>query len=448
LAEGKVNFTKRSKILFFLVFFILLNIIMLEIGFFTNIYPLIYVRFGLAPVIGNNIVGWIIFGNFATIGISTLFFGYFGDKYDRMKVLFIGILAWSILSLLCALSQDFVSFMILRILLGVGEGAIVPIGFSMMMDMINFNSRSRLFAVIGILNFVGPLLGVMLRGSFDATTWQQAYLVLSFIGFGFTALIYFMKEPERASTEEQFQKLIEEGTSYNYRIKKEDFQHITKRPTNLWLIINFIDTIIPGLLVGWLLFYIGEFNIIDFENFHINQLAVAWPYLISLGLVLIGLLAGTFIFAHMGDKRVDKDKTIRAKIATWCSIITIPFIVVAFLPGIPFLSIWMGAFAGLGMFFMQGIGSNWYASIMDLNLPENRGTMIALATLVDTFGRGLGGLLGGYISYEMWFLAILIIQVINMVMWLPVLKYISGDIKQINELMEGRAQELKKLSNT
>ena len=442
MAKQPMIYSKRAKIIFFLIFFILLNVIFLEVGFFQNIYNLVYDRFGIPQALSNNFVGWILFGNYAVIGISTVIFGYFADKLNRMKLLVFGVAIWAFLCLLCFLSQDFISFMIFRVLIGVGEGALMPISFSLLMDMINFKSRSKLFALIGILNFLGPLLGILLRSNLDAFSWQSVYLILAIIGFGNCAVIYFMKEPERAATEEQFQKLIEEGTSYSYRIKKEDLKNITDRPTNFWLIINFIDTIVPGLIIGWLLFYIDEFKIIDFENFSLAQLAVQWPFFLSLAIILIGALFGTFFFAWLGDRNVQKDKTSRAKIATWCSIITIPFTVAAFFPGIGFLTIPFGLLMCVGLFWEQGIGSNWYASLMDLNFPENRGTMIALATLVDTFGRGIGGLLGGYIPYAWWFTAILIIQILNMILWLPVLKYISGDIKQINELMEKRAKEL------
>ena len=136
-----IIFTKNQKLLTFFVFFILLTIISTEVGFFANIYALIYQRFGLTESFGNIIVGWIIFGNYLVIGISTLFFGFFADKFDRMKVLVIGVMAWSILSFFCFLAQDIATFMILRILIGVGQGALMPIGFSLLMDLIKFNSR-------------------------------------------------------------------------------------------------------------------------------------------------------------------------------------------------------------------------------------------------------------------------------------------------------------------
>ncbi|MHA1785161.1 MAG: MFS transporter [Candidatus Helarchaeota archaeon] len=443
-----VIYTKKSKIIFFLIFFVMLNIIYLEIGFFQNIYKIVYIRFNLPLAFGNNVIGWILFGNYAVIGISTVIFGYYADKLNRMKLLVVGILIWSILCFLCFISQDFISFMVFRVLLGVGEGALMPISFSLLMDLIKFDSRSKLFALIGILNFLGPLIGIMIRGSVDAFTWQSVYLALAILGFINCSILYFMKEPERAATEEQFQELIKEGISYSYRIKKEDLKNIKERPTNFWLIINFVDTIVPGLIFGWLLYYIDEFNIIDFENFDLAQLLVVWPVLVALLIAVVGALVGTFYFAYIGDKKVNENRTIRAKIATWCSIITIPFTVAAFFPGIAFLSIPFGILIGIGLFWEQGIGSNWYATIMDLNFPENRGTMIALATLVDTFGRGIGGLIGGYIPYSMWFWTILIIQLLNMVLWLPVLKYISPDIKKIKSLMDERAKQLKTAANS
>ena len=57
----------------------------------------------------------------------------------------------------------------------------------------------------------------------------------------------------------------------------------------------------------------------------------------------------------------------------------------------------MFLFIGLGLAASFGGTPNWYASLIDGNLPEHRGTMISVASLADTVGRSIGVAVGGAI---------------------------------------------------
>lgn len=86
-----------------------------------------------------------------------------------------------------------------------------------------------------------------------------------------------------------------------------------------------------------------------------------------------------------------------------------------------------------------GIGPNWYSTLVDVNLPEHRGTMIATATFMDTIGRGIGGLIGGYSGLEFSILFLFL----SIFPWFPVLKYIRKDLVSVNKILKERAEKIK-----
>jgi MFS family permease len=108
---------------------------------------------------------------------------------------------------------------------------------------------------------------------------------------------------------------------------------------------------------------------------------------------------------------------------------------------------------GIGIGIDEGIGPNWYASLIDVNIPENRGTMIATATFFDNIGRALGQWFGGLlivyfevINFEhAVFLSLqfaTIFLFLQIPFWIPVLKYIRADIQQVNDIIVDRAKEM------
>jgi len=116
----------------------------------------------------------------------------------------------------------------------------------------------------------------------------------------------------------------------------------------------------------------------------------------------------------------------------------------------------MALVLGAGFAFVMGIAPNWYASMLDVNLPEHRGTMIATAAFLDALGRALGSWFGGYMidKFIYWgsplpisdtiVFSALTFGIISAVLWLPILKHSRRDFEEIAIILENRAKELEK----
>ena len=101
---------------------------------------------------------------------------------------------------------------------------------------------------------------------------------------------------------------------------------------------------------------------------------------------------------------------------------------------------------GLFFFIDSFIGPNWYSTIMDVNLPEHRGTMLSVANLVDAVGAGIGPWIGGLLylwfgSYQLAFILASVINIAGFILWIPMFRNIRKDIQDVEDILKKRVEE-------
>ncbi|MHA1232428.1 MAG: MFS transporter [Candidatus Helarchaeota archaeon] len=384
-----------------------------------------------------------------SIAIFTIIFGYFADKYDRKWILFLGSLVGGVFYLLTAFTFSLTELIIIRIMAGMGIGCVMPVAFSMISDSISTTSRSKAFSFWGVASFLGNGIGAIIGGGYVVSEseyvpwiWHEPFIYIGIFGIIIGIFPLIVKEPKRGSKEDQLKSILSnEALKYSYRIKLKDLKNIYKRKSNFWLVANFIDTIAPGLLVAYILPYF-----VNYMTFDIILLLV-------LLIIVAGLIIGNFGLAFLADRLYKKDKTWRAKMAILCAILELPFVSIALFL-LPYyglnvaISLIIGINLGVGLTFTFGIGPNWYGTLIDVNLPENRGTMIATATFLDQIGRAIGTVVGGYLAATFSLMVAIqsasFFMLLSIFPWFPVLKYIRKDLSEIDSILSDRADELKK----
>ncbi|MFX1492802.1 MAG: MFS transporter [Promethearchaeota archaeon] len=431
----------------------------------------------------------ILIGTYTIIcGISILVFGYLSDRINRKNILIISGLLWAIPVIFYIFITEYWQLLIFRIIAAIATGVTVPLTISYLADMISPKSRSKSFAVWGLVETFATLFASFFALAFNLIdfeaiggtpnekiifittnypnlldTWRLPYFYLAILAIIIVILNFFIVvEPKRAGKETYFEDLIsKENLQYSYKIKISDLKYIFKRKSNFFLIFNFFDVIASGLLVAYLFPYfqleIGV-NIIDWK-----------VIILFLIIIIFGLILGQFWLAHLGDRKVQKgDLSGRVRIAVICSILNLPFLLIGFVmsPNIAnqsfffnslivnetgFWVLWIiyAAFLGVGMAFTFGIAPNWYSSMIDVNYPEHRGTMIAVASFIDTVGRAIGALIGGFllliigITFTIiW--TTLVFGIISIGFWIPLFFTAQKDFDSVNEFMKERALEMEK----
>ena len=334
-------------------------------------------------------------------GIAMVIFGYLADKLVRKWLVFFGVLTYSLFAALIFLvpntDNGFRLFYLLTMFSGAGFGATVPSVFSLIADIIRQEDRSKGFSFFSIANLLGMMVGIILSTFLGQLNWKLPYLIIGIIGLVSAFLMIGFQEPPRLGGNID----IENPPEISYRIKKEDLPIIFSKKSNIWLILNFVDTIPTGII----LFLIYTFM----KSEHNMPESLT---LLFLGFILLSTLVGTIIFGYVGDSLFKRgNKKARVQLALIANIAPIPFVFIALL--IPFRmedgatigvifqtqgAILMLSLMVIGLFINGAVNGSWYATVVDLNLPEHRGTVLATANFFDIIGKALGPLIAGFVT--------------------------------------------------
>jgi MFS family permease len=137
------------------------------------------------------------------------------DARSRVTVIMVGVIVFSLATFSCGLATGFLSLVLARMLVGVGEATLMPAGMSLLGDYFPSDKLGRAvglfigstYAGSGIaLIVLGAVLGV-LKGQPDVVLpvlgplrdWQLAFMLASLTGFLFIALLFLVREPPRSS---------------------------------------------------------------------------------------------------------------------------------------------------------------------------------------------------------------------------------------------------------
>ncbi|MFX1427459.1 MAG: MFS transporter [Promethearchaeota archaeon] len=358
--------------------------------------------------------------------ISALFallWGYWADKIDRGKVLVAGAFSWTIGMVLTAFSPSYLLLIISRVSSGAGLGCVLPVGYSIISDAIPAEERSGWFGTLAILSsisngagqglssFLGPIFG-----------WRFPFILLAFISVIVIVVLFFVKIPQRGAGEDELLDLVELDLEYSYRISKEDLGIIVKKKTNLYLIIQGFFSIIPGTV---LVYFTTSMLISDFFNEIPSEIQLQTATIFA-GMIGVGYILGNAVFARLGDILFRKNKKNRVRLATFCLILSIPFALILLISlqpistsrldivypvppdTIPTDELWTYIFRTIGAIFdayptyiiffifalmasMLGAGpvANRNAVMIDVNMPEHKGTAASFFKLSEQISKGV-----------------------------------------------------------
>lgn len=488
----KIFKSRELRSLFFFLFLIL--IITMDGAIIIPNEVLIAADFGMTDLL---FVGVLVGVYTLVSGISVIFFGYLTDKVSRKHLILFSGFLWSSVAILHFFIADLWQLVFLRVLAAIAAGVTTPVAFSYLSDVVSSDSRSKAFAFWGLITTIGSLLAGTVALAFNQIpyediesvgisenlseiiknypnlleTWRYPFLVLGLAALIISFLIIiFTFEPKRAAKEKELEEILsDDQVQYAYKVKFTDLKYIYQRKSNLFLILNLFDVIGTGILLAYIFPYINLEMGISFGDPE-GLLKVLVLFLI---VAPAGLIIGQFGLSHWADKKVQRGELSgRVKVATICGIVNLPFLMVAFSmsPNVRNSSFFFGALSvdtatfwflwiifslllGTGLAFSLAIAPNWYSSLIDVNLPENRGTMIAMASFLDTIGRSLGAIFGAYIITQTnsisgtIFWATLIFGICSTALWLPLFFTSDKDFNEVAEILKLRAEELKKSQN-
>lgn len=122
------------------------------------------------------------------------------SRTNRVGLISVSLAAWSLMTALCGMAQNFLQLLLARIGVGVGEAGCTPAAHSLISDSVAPEKRSSAIAFYGIGIPVGSLLGLIVGGALnDAYGWRNAFLFVAIPGVLMAFVLPFiLKEPRKS----------------------------------------------------------------------------------------------------------------------------------------------------------------------------------------------------------------------------------------------------------
>jgi len=123
-------------------------------------------------------------------------FGWLGNRFGRRRVLFAGIVIWSLASIGSGFAGGIAVLLVWRGLTGFGEASYQSLAPSWLADLYRPKWRNVVFSLYMLRNKVGGALAFGI-GGWLATRydWQTAFIVSGVPGLGLALLLLLVKEP-------------------------------------------------------------------------------------------------------------------------------------------------------------------------------------------------------------------------------------------------------------
>ncbi len=324
--------------------------------------------------------------------VAGLFVGALADRLHRPRLLAAGLAIWSILTAVSGRATGFVSLLIPRLFIGIGESAATPTSMSLISD--HFPAR-QLGLASGIY-YLGVPIGVaaslLIAGYLGPQIgWRNCFYLLGGLGLGMAIILLFIPETPRKGV-----KLKADGG-----FEKTRFVDALKLiGTALHHSPSLRYTIMGGVAFHFIL-GAAAFDQLWFVNergFERADIAIKSGWLGAAGGILGNLLGG-----YLGDKWQAHFKSGRPMFLFWSSLLLLPFAVAYRILPAEHPLFWTGIFLGffqLGLFY-----GPTFSTVQELAPAKIRATIVAFYILMLNlvglgFGITGGGILADYLTAQ------------------------------------------------
>jgi MFS transporter, Spinster family, sphingosine-1-phosphate transporter len=158
------------------------------------VQPLVQSEFHLT----NTQVGYLTSAFLGFYMIAAPFTGPLADRYSRKKIIILGAIFWSALTLLTAVTHTYWELLVRHTLVGIGEATFVTIAPTFVADLFPENKRGRIFGVFYLAIPVGTAAGYLLGGKLGPHLgWRYPFYIAAFPGFLLALALLFIPEPPR-----------------------------------------------------------------------------------------------------------------------------------------------------------------------------------------------------------------------------------------------------------
>ncbi|GGC03427.1 MFS transporter [Novosphingobium endophyticum] len=327
-------------------------------------------------------------------GVMGLVIGAMVDRYSRQRIMFAGVVLWSLAATGTGLARNYAELFIGRLFVGFGEAAIAPAGQSLLSSIFprhRLTTPMACFTVSGVLGIsLSYALGGNLLDRFTASplsgplaglaAWRQVLVVTGLPGLAVALLAFSIREPRRRSAPPPSAEAATWGGFFRY------IGDNARLMLGLVLGSSIMALAIQGTMIWTPTYARRTLGVSAAEIGTMMSVAVA------VGGIVGGLSLGLFI-----DRRFARGaRDIALRLSALFAFTVPPVVALAFL-----LSDFRLLFAAvtLMMMTMGACFGPTMAAVQMVVPPEMRGRFAALVVLCSNlFGFALGPMLIGFLT--------------------------------------------------
>ena len=327
-------------------------------------------------------MGWLATAFALAYSATVLVLGRIADRTDRRRLYALGIVVWSVGTAFGGAALGFVSFVVTRLVVGMGQAAAGATNGPLIADYIPPARRATTMGIVAMGAVIGVFFGLFLGAAgIGAFGWRITFAVLGALGLGFAALFHaLVQEPPRGWSEGRTQEGGEQpglGAALATIAKLRSFRHLTA----------------GAILASMALFAGAQWGPAFFERVHgfTNMQAALAAGGIGL-LATLGAVAGGVLI----DRMWGRDARGALLLPAACCAVAFPASLAAYLSSSSEIAVPLLALAMvLALVHTPAVGAVTQA----LAPLRMRGLISAvLNSLLTLFGLGVGPLLAGLVS--------------------------------------------------
>ncbi|MHA1805488.1 MAG: MFS transporter [Promethearchaeota archaeon] len=361
------------------------------------------------------------------LAIGSLFsiiWAFLDNKFPRKTLLLIATVDWTIFTFLTTFASNFVSMLIFQIFSAIGFGAILPLSYSTIVDLIEEEERGKAFGIKELFYVLGIGMSFLLASLLvPDLPWQTPLYIITIGGFVCVVLLVLAQFPEK-------KKLSQEESWISLEALKEI---VRSRAILLIIAFNFFLFFWYGAITQYYTTLLR--NDYGFEP----EIAFVF-YLIA----QIGQIPSGPIFGSLGDRVYKQSKNGRIKIVillvTCGSILNfLGFSLILSVGNVPLIVLFVILTCAAAILY-GGVDPNTQATLGDITTDLNRPTTYAINNLCYIFGRSISiFLLSIFIVafnnlYRPGYMILSIASIMSVVFLLPLLKILPKTISEKNNV--------------
>ena len=139
-------------------------------------------------------------------GVLQLFYGPLGDRFGKLRVISLAVLACAVFSAITSMASDLTLLVVMRAFMGAAAAGIIPLSMAWIGDQVAYDRRQETLAKLMGYTVSGMMVGLWFGGfAAEHLGWRTAFAVVSAL-FAVTALMLWRKlrsmpaTPSAAST--------------------------------------------------------------------------------------------------------------------------------------------------------------------------------------------------------------------------------------------------------